>query len=161
MKKQKLSIYLLNNQLKNMWIPIFLYNFFLQIILVREIRNYAIWKFYIVLLICYIFVFITSNVTIELENKWENVNFLWCEKLIINYPKKLTWTTFKPSKPTLIAINSKIIIASFVLQWSTHLRTLVFTGKFSQQILRVTNKHHTKSRQNRSSKMFSLRLYLY
>lgn len=33
-------------------------------------------KFYILLLICYIFVFITSNVTIELENKWENVNLL-------------------------------------------------------------------------------------
>lgn len=33
-------------------------------------------KFYILLLICYIFVFIRSNVTIELLNKWENVNLL-------------------------------------------------------------------------------------
>lgn len=42
-EEPKLSIYLLNNQLKNMWIPI-LYKKKFQIILVREIRNYATLK---------------------------------------------------------------------------------------------------------------------
>lgn len=51
---------------------------------------------------------------IEFENKWENVNFFWCEKLIINYFKKLIWMIFKLSKLILIVINLKIIIVSFV-----------------------------------------------
>lgn len=43
-EEPKLSIYLLNNQLKNMWIPNFFIFFFFQIIMVREIRNYATLK---------------------------------------------------------------------------------------------------------------------
>lgn len=59
-----------------MWIPNFFIYFFFQIIMVREIRNYATLKVLYTVIDMLYFCFLTSNVTIELENKWENVNLL-------------------------------------------------------------------------------------